>query len=96
MPELNVTIPNLDLVPYSEDLRRLLYDAVARIVLAPAPGEPGPDAGDLAVYYAWGRWFAVWRELGEDAGMLPLSQVWQVARVSWDPHMPDGIMLHEV
>ena len=96
MPELNVTIPNLDQVPYSEDLRRLLYDAVARIVLVPGPGEPRPEAGDLTVFYAWGRWFAVWRDLAEDAGMLPLSQVWQVARVSWDPHTPDGIMLHEV
>jgi len=96
MPELNVTIPNLDLVPYSEDLRRLLYDAVARIVLAPGPGELRPDAGDLTVFYAWGRWFAVWRDLAEDADLLPPSQVWQVARVSWDPHTPDGIMLHEV
>lgn len=96
MAELNVTIPDLDQAPYSEDLRRLLYDAVARVVLPPTPGELRPDVGDLAVFYAWGRWFAVWRDLADDAGMLPLSRVWQVVRVSSDPHMPDGIMLHEV
>jgi hypothetical protein len=93
-------IPDLDRAPYSEGLRRLLYDAVARIVLAPDPGEPGltvyPAAGNLAIFYAWGRWFAVWRDFDEDTGELPLSRVWQVVRLATDPSSPDGIMLHEV
>lgn len=79
-------IPDLDEAPYSEGLRRLLYDAVARIV--------EPDAGDLVVFYAWGRWFAVWQDLAEDAGTLPVSRVWQVARIS--RATPDGVLLHEV
>jgi hypothetical protein len=93
-------IPDLDQTPYSEGLRRLLYDAVARIVLSPDPGEPGlipyPDAGNLAVFYAWGRWFAVWRDFGEDEGVLPVSRIWQVVRLSADPSTPDGVLLHEV
>lgn len=82
-------IPDLETAPYSETLRRLLYDAVARIVL--------PDGEDLAIYYAWGRWFAVWRDLegeGEEGRALPDSRVWQVVRLTSDPSAPDGIMLH--
>lgn len=93
-------IPDLDEAPYSEGLRRLLYDAVARIVLAPDPGEAGlilyPNVGNLVVFYAWGRWFAVWRDFGEDSEGLPLSRVWQVVRLSADPSSPDGVLLHEV
>jgi hypothetical protein len=97
-------IPNLDEVPYSEGLRRQLYDAVARIVLAPDSAEPGlflvsqagADAGGLAIFYAWGRWFAVWRDLAEDESTLPASRIWQVVRLVADPSSPDGIMLHEV
>lgn len=81
-------IPDLDEAPYSEALRRLLYDAVARIV--------EPDAGDLVVFHAWGRWFAVWQDLGEDAGGLPVSRVWQVVRLAADRSAPDGVLLHEV
>lgn len=97
-------IPNLDEAPYSEGLRRQLYDAVARIVLTPDSGEPGlivypnagADAGDLVIFYAWGRWFAVWRDFGDDCGELPLSRIWQVVRLSADPSTPDGVLLHEV
>ena len=93
-------IPNLDEAPYSEGLRRQLYDAVARIVLTPDSGEPGlivvPDTGNLAVFYAWGRWFAVWRDFGEDVSVLPASRIWQVVRLAADPSSPDGIVLHEV
>ncbi len=93
-------IPNLDEAPYSEGLRRVLYDAVARIVLTPDSGEPGliayPDSGNLAVFYAWGRWFAVWRDFDEDASVLPISRIWQVVRLAADPSSPDGIMMHEV
>ena len=79
-------IPDLDEASYSEELRRLLYDAVARIV--------EPDAGDLVVFCAWGRWFAVWQDLAEDAVTLPVSRFWQVARIS--RATPDGVLLHEV
>lgn len=81
-------IPDLEKAPYSETLRRLLYDAVARIVLT--GGE------DLVIHYAWGRWFAVWRDLEEEGRALPVSRIWQVVRVASDPSAPDGIMLHGV
>jgi hypothetical protein len=96
-------IPNLDEAPYSEGLRRLLYDAVARIVLTPdSGGEPGlvlyqpQDAGNLAVFYVWGRWFAVWRDLSDDDPMLPISRIWQVVRLAANPSSPDEVLLHEV
>jgi hypothetical protein len=93
-------IPNLDVTPYSESLRRVLYDTVARIVFTPDSDEPAlivrPTAGELAVFYAWGRWFAVWRDLSEDALGLPPARVWQVVRLSADSSTPDGIMMHEV
>lgn len=81
-------IPDLDKAPYSETLRRLLYDAVARIA--------DPAGEDLVIYYAWGRWFAVWRDPEEEARELPASRIWQVVRVASDPSAPDGIMLHGV
>ena len=93
-------IPDLDEAPYSEGLRRQLYDAVARIVFSSDSGEPGlilyPDADGLAIFYAWGRWFAVWRDLAEDERTLPVSRIWQVVRISADPSTPDGVLLHEV
>lgn len=92
-------IPDLDRAPYSEGLRRMVYDAVARIVHTADP-EPAlvvrPDTGELLIFYVWGRWFAVWRDPSDDDDTLPLSRIWQVARVCSAPSAPDGIMLHEV
>lgn len=93
------TIPDLDEAPYSEGLRRQLYDAVARILLSPERRDAAliyPDIEDLAVFYAWGRWFAVWHDLSDDTSELPPSRVWQVVRLSSDPRAPEGLVLHEV
>ncbi|HWM90624.1 MAG TPA: hypothetical protein VN493_07645 [Thermoanaerobaculia bacterium] len=96
-------IPNLDQAPYSEDLRRALYDAVVQLELAEHPEREedvpafDPDAGRLTVFYAWGRWFAVWRDLeSEETDRLPPSRRWQVVRIQSDPARPAGIVLHEV
>ena len=96
-------IPDLDQAPYSEALRRALYDAVVRIQF-PAEPEPeetvptySPDDGQLTVFYAWGRWFAVWRDLDcEDEGHLPFYRRWGLLRLQSDPSRPEGIMLREV
>jgi hypothetical protein len=84
-------------------LRRLLYDTVVRVIFSPEPGEPytalNPDAGELAVFYSWGRWFAVWRDVAAEPAegrRLPVTRLWQVVRLPSDPSAPDGIMLHEV
>ncbi|HET9227755.1 MAG TPA: hypothetical protein VFR31_13865 [Thermoanaerobaculia bacterium] len=81
-------IPDLDHTPYSEDLRRTIYDAV-RLLQLPEHSEP-------VVFYAWGRWFAVWEDFGEDHRNLPLRRRWEVVRIQSDPSRPEGIMLHEV
>lgn len=105
---------SLDTAPYSERLRRALYDAVVRTLFTPSPrkdqllaelkGEPpedvptySPEEAGLVVFWAWGRWFAVWYDLdSKDETHLPLSRKWQVVRIQADPSKPDAIQLHEV
>ena len=87
MSDLSI-IPNLDRTPYSEALRRALYDAVRQLQL--------PEHSEPVLLYAWGRWFAVWEDLGEDHSHLPLHRRWEVVRIQSDPSRPEGIMLHEV
>ena len=87
MSDLSV-IPDLDRTPYSEALRRTLYDAVRRLQL--------PEHSEPILFYSWGRWFAVWEDHGEGNGHLPLPRRWEVVRIQSDPSRPDGIMLHEV
>jgi hypothetical protein len=115
MPELPDSIPpSLDQSPYSEHLRRQLYEAVVRTVFAPSPEKDqlladlgvaseeevptySPDDAGLAVFYVWGRWFAVWYDLDtQDEAHLPISRRWQVVRVQDDASRPDGIVLSEV
>jgi hypothetical protein len=103
MPDLPHSIPDLEDTPPTEELRRELYDAVVSIVfpLHPDPDEIAPtfspDDGQLTVFYVWGRWFAVWRDLdSEDEDHLPSSRIWQVVRLQSDPSRPEGIIFHEV
>lgn len=104
MPDQHQSIDN---APYSEGLRRILYDAVVRTLFAPSPLKDqllaedvptySPEDAGLVVFWAWGRWFAVWYDLDtEDEQQLPLSRKWQVVRIQSDPTTPDGIQLHEV
>ncbi|HWN41361.1 MAG TPA: hypothetical protein VNW71_04035 [Thermoanaerobaculia bacterium] len=95
--------PDLDDAPVTEALRRELYDAVVRVAFPkhPDPDEIAPtfspDDGQLNVFYVWGRWFAVWRDLdAEDEDHLPYSRIWQVVRIQSDPLQPEGIVFHEV
>ena len=81
-------IPDLDRAPYSEALRRALYDAVRQLQL--------PEHSEPILFHAWGRWFAVWEDQGEDHRHLPLPRRWEVVRIQSDPSRPEGIMLHEV
>lgn len=103
MPSLPHSIPDLEDAAPTEALRRQLYDAVVRVAFPkdPDPDEIppdfSPDDGRLVVFYVWGRWFAVWRDLdAEDEDHLPLSRTWQVVRLQSDPSQPEGIMFHEV
>jgi hypothetical protein len=81
-------IPDLERAPYSEALRRKLYDAVRQLQL--------PEHSEPFLFHAWGRWFAVWEDHGEDHRHLPLLRRWEVVRIQSDPSRPEGIMLHEV
>jgi len=87
MSDLNV-IPDLDRAPYSEALRRALYDAVRQLQL--------PEHSEPILFHAWGRWFAVWEDHGEEIAHLPPPRRWEVVRIQSDPSRPEGIMLHEV
>ena len=81
-------IPDLDRTPYSEALRRTLYDAVRRLQL--------PEHSEPILFHAWGRWFAVWEDRSGENAHLPLPRRWEVVRIQSDPVRPEGIMLHEV
>lgn len=96
-------IPDLDHAPYSEALRRTLYEAVVRIQFTadPETGNPAPtyspDESQLVIFYAWGRWFAVWLNLDADGeDHLPFHRRWELLRIQADPSQPEGITLHEV
>ncbi len=81
-------IPDLDRAPYSEALRRALFDAVRQLQL--------PEHSEPILFYSWGRWFAVWEDRSEECDRLPLPRRWEVVRIPSDPSRPEGIMLHEV
>lgn len=85
---MNDLIPDLDRAPYSEALRRTLYDAVRQLQL--------PEHSEPVLFHAWGRWFAVWEDRSEDNRHLPPPRRWEVVRIQSDPSQPEGIMLHEV
>ncbi len=91
--------PSIDLNQVTESTRRALYDAVVGVYFSPtleevrqAAEDPedhwvadySPDAAGLAVVWALGRWFAVWRCLEEPEDAPPELQ-WSVVRI-----VPDG------
>ena len=53
-----------------------------------------PDEAELTIFYLFGRWFAVWRELPEPS--LPDWRLTELVRIEADPTAPDGIMLYEI
>ena len=93
----------LDLTSYTETTRRELYDAVVRQHFSPIPlaapdDYPGPsftpDAAELAVFCAFGRWFAAWRVLDEP--QLPEDRRIELVRIQADPSSPSGLLFAEV
>jgi len=50
---------------------------------------------ELAVFHAFGRWFAAWRDSEVDKH-LPLEHRWRVIRITAAPTAPGGLMLTEV
>jgi hypothetical protein len=107
MPDRPQSIP-IDLSRTTEATRRALYDAVVAVHFTPAPGEilaakeagewyPKHSADDcgVAVVYAFGRWFVVWRQwdAGDDA---PESQQWEVLTVNARPGARFGIEFQEI
>ncbi|HEY0557446.1 MAG TPA: hypothetical protein VGG20_24535 [Thermoanaerobaculia bacterium] len=104
LPEVYRTPP--DLTRYTEAARRDLYDRLVAIQFtSPDPAtveDPEdawtptqtPDEAELMIFYLFGRWFAVWRELPEPS--LPDWRLTELVRIEADPTTPDGIMLYEV
>ena len=100
--------PSIDLSQVTEATRRQLYDTTVAVHFNPAPGEIlaakeagewypkyGPDECGVAVVYAFGRWFVVWRQwdAGEDA---PESQQWEVLTINARPGARFGIEFQEI
>ncbi len=94
--------PSIDLTQVAESTRRALYDAVIDVHFSPTPAEVrqaaedpdnywapdyGPDEAGLTVFYACGRWFAVWRSL-EEPEEAPEEMRWTVLRIT--PNVDDG------
>jgi hypothetical protein len=107
MPDRPESTP-IDLSRTTESTRRQIYDAVVLVHFSPAPGEIlaakeaeewypkyGPDECGVAVVYAFGRWFVVWRQwdAGDDA---PESQQWEVLTVNARPGARFGIEFQEI
>ena len=100
--------PPIDLTRTTEATRRAIYDAVVATHFTPAPGEilAAKEAGEwyqvhtaddcgVAVAYALGRWFVVWRQW--DAGdEAPEEQQWEVLTVNARPGAPFGIEFQEI
>ena len=91
--------PSIDLTRIAESTRRALYDAVVEVHFSPTSAEVrqaaedpdnfwvpdyGPDEAGLTVFYACGRWFAVWRCL-EELPEAPEEMRWSVLRIGSDP-----------
>jgi hypothetical protein len=101
MPELPEVYPPLDLTRYTETTRRELYARIVEIQFAPkrppaddfTPPLYTPDEAGLMVFYAFGRWFAVWTNL-EEPTYLPEHRRVELVRIQ--PTPDSGIMLYEV
>ena len=100
MPELPAVYPSpLDFTRHNETARRHLYSQVVDIQFAPkfGPDFTPPlytaDEAGLMVFYAFGRWFAVWTNL-EEPTYLPEHRRVELVRIQVTPD--GGIMLYEV
>ena len=95
---------SIDLTQVTESTRRALYDAVVAVHFSPtseevrrAVADPenfwapdyGPDKAGLTIYYAFGRWFTVWRTL-EEPEDAPEELRWTVLRIGSDPESGAG------
>jgi hypothetical protein len=101
----------------TEAKRRELYDAVVAVLFQPTPEEVqraaedpesysvlgyGPDAAGLTVFHAFGRWFAVWKDLEVTEG--PPALRWRLLRIVPSPSTalpgpdsgPFGVEFYEV
>lgn len=99
MPDQDKSTP-IDLSRYTESTRREVYDRVVALVWTSSGPEDhiptfSPDEVGLAVYYLYGRWFAVWLDL-EDDGLPTGERRRELARVQESPGSPHGIILAEV
>ncbi|HEV7671550.1 MAG TPA: hypothetical protein VGS22_23775 [Thermoanaerobaculia bacterium] len=89
-----LTLPPLDLSRYTEASRRALYDFISAEYFngAPAPGADSddfvetrsPDEAGLMVFYALGRWFAVWR-MADPPPMPRECDLWEAVALSVSP-----------
>jgi hypothetical protein len=106
----------VDLSRPTESTRRHLYELVVHVYFHPTseevenarqdPGnhwvpDYGPDEARLHVFYAYGRWFAVWEaleETPETAAGLPEWRRWSVVRIveDRDPSSETGVTFLEV
>lgn len=100
------TSVSLDLSRYTEETRRELYDRLVRIQrVSPeswtdsgemeAGPEYDPEASELMVFHAFGRWFATWTDL-EAPEDTPEHLRREVVRIQPAPENPEGILLLEV
>ena len=102
----NTPRPSIDLTQVAESTRRALYDAVVDVHFSPTPAEVrqaaedpdnfwvpdyGPDEAGLTVFYACGRWFAVWRSL-EEPEDAPEEMRWTVLRIGFDGDAEPGAL----
>jgi hypothetical protein len=101
-PELPPPDSLLDLSRFTEDTRRALYDLVLEIEFTEpwyaevykTPRVAAERAG-LEVFWAYGRWFATWRDLHAGADH-PLDLQIEVVRIKEEPDSKHGIMFHGV
>ena len=119
MPSYSDRTPSrVDLSRPTESTRRHLYELVVHVYFHPTPLEVeqarqdpgnhwvpdyGPDAARLHVFYAFGRWFAVWEALEEKKEAaadpsLPAWRRWSVVRIveNADPSSEMGVTFLEV
>lgn len=96
-----------DLTKFHENTRTAVWAHVYNVVFldpyltgggirsdSPLPIDAAERA-ELMVFWAFGRWFAAWRNY-ELHQHLPLEHRWEVVQIKADPDAPNGLMLHEV
>jgi len=99
--------PPPNLAKFNETTRSAVYAHVYRVAfLDPYTDEVGYRTGaefpkdaaeraELQVFWAFGHWFAAWRDPELDQH-LPLEHRWEVVQIKSDPDAAGGLMLHGV